>query len=230
MRRFFPLAVAAVCTYLSPPTSSAAVISRDWKTPDDGLLTFDTVNKREWLDLSQSILSSEFPGDDPSPHFTRELRYQYVASQTGPGGLFEGFTVGTAGDVIALAHSASIDTSTLNPTTNGAAAAQLLSLVGPTYEGAADFMAGLGLLDEPLVGDLTLIRPCVIIHSATFQAGVTFGRAHFQVPDPPGVMMYRAIPEPTGIVLIAVGLGCLRSSHWRAGCGRKEEEVSGTFC
>jgi hypothetical protein len=33
------------------------VISRGWKTPRDGLLTYDDVNRREWLDLTESVLS-----------------------------------------------------------------------------------------------------------------------------------------------------------------------------
>lgn len=40
-------------TSLSP--ASAAVMEVDWKTPGDGLLTYDTVNKRKWLDLSQTL-------------------------------------------------------------------------------------------------------------------------------------------------------------------------------
>src|SRR5688500_17581151 len=86
--------------------AEAAVISRDWKTPGDGLLTFDTVNQREWLDLSQTILNSQFPGTN------REARFSYVVSQTSAGGLFQGFAVAKSQDVRNLAASAGIDVST----------------------------------------------------------------------------------------------------------------------
>ena len=36
--------------------SSAEVFERDWKTPGDGLLTYDDVNRQEWLDLTETQL------------------------------------------------------------------------------------------------------------------------------------------------------------------------------
>jgi hypothetical protein len=101
IRSLFVVAVVWGCVTLS--AGRAAVISRDWKTPGDGLLTYDDVNQREWLDLSQTLLTSQFPGA------TQEDRYQYVASQTAPGGLFAGFSVAKSVDVIALAQSAGIN-------------------------------------------------------------------------------------------------------------------------
>jgi hypothetical protein len=84
----------------------AAVLSRDWKMPGDGLLTYDDVNQREWLDLSETLLTDQFPGSDPSPLIAREMRYQFVVSQTASGGLFEGFSVAKSTDVIQFAQSA----------------------------------------------------------------------------------------------------------------------------
>jgi hypothetical protein len=106
MNRFFMVLLLIGFTQFLNSTS-AAVISRDWKTPGDGLLTYDTVNKREWLDLSETILA-EFP----SPMF--EERYQSVLTETLPGGMLEGFKVAERTDVVALAESAGIDTSRLN--------------------------------------------------------------------------------------------------------------------
>jgi len=77
-------------------------MQRDWKNPGDGLLTYDDANQREWLDLSQTLLTSQFPGAD------REAKYLYVVGQTGTGGLFDGFSVARSPDVIALAQSAGI--------------------------------------------------------------------------------------------------------------------------
>ena len=42
------LSLAASLAFL-PAAAHGGVISRDWKTPGDGLLTYDDVNKREWL-------------------------------------------------------------------------------------------------------------------------------------------------------------------------------------
>ena len=42
--------------------AQAAAIERDWKTPGDGLLTYDDVSKRGWLDLTETQLF-KFPGN-----------------------------------------------------------------------------------------------------------------------------------------------------------------------
>ena len=80
------------------------VIERDWKVAGDGLLTFDDVNRREWLDLSESLLE-QFPGT------TLRDRYLRVVLELNQGGMFEGFTVADSDEVIDLAQSAGIDTS-----------------------------------------------------------------------------------------------------------------------
>jgi hypothetical protein len=194
------------------PRSEAAVFERDWKTPGDGLLTYDDVNRREWLDLSETILSSQFPGEDPSPQVTRENRYQYVVSETGPDGLFEGFSVGTAADVIALAESAGIDISTLNEDINTIPALALGELLTFTLEASTGAKVAIGLLDEPLYDYLgiSLIRPGAEIQIARTQAGLVIGPYHFQYSTSPGVMLYRAaIPEPATVFLISLGAGTL---------------------
>jgi hypothetical protein len=195
---------SAAALLLSRP-STAAVISRDWKSPGDGLLIYDTVNKREWLDLSQTILSDQFPGSDPSPQVTRENRYQYVVSQTNVGGLFEGFTVGNSADVIALAQSAGINTSLLGPA-NTAGATVLGGLLGFTYESSSASKIAIGLLDEPLNTQFgSPIRPGAQIDTTAVQAGMVIGAFHFQLPTPPGVMLYRNVPEPNGMALGVMG-------------------------
>jgi hypothetical protein len=62
----------ALVVLLWARVSGAAVIQHDWKTPGDGLLTYDDVNQREWLDLSQTLQSSQFPVAN------QEAKYQYV--------------------------------------------------------------------------------------------------------------------------------------------------------
>jgi hypothetical protein len=176
-------------------TADAAVISRDWKTPGDGLLTYDTVNRREWLDLSQTVLNSQFPGTD------REAKYEYVVGQTGPGGLFEGLTVAKVEDATALAQSAGVDTSTLSYDVNAnttTALIQLLSVTAlfPTRNSA-------GLLDE-LNSSMTARKRAVFFIDARSQAGLAFGSEIdlLQFP-PPGVFLFRQVPEPRRIILAA---------------------------
>jgi hypothetical protein len=198
----FIVASAFVAALVSVSSGNAAVFERDWKTAGDGLLTYDDVNHRVWLDLSQTILSSQFPGEVPSQQATRENRYQYVVSQTGPGGMFEGFTVAKRGDVIALAESAGIDTSTLDENVNADSAAVLTGFLGITVlEGTAKI--SIGILDEPLVvNSQGSIRPSASIFNTPSQAGLAIGPYHFQHTAPPGVMLYRAaIPEPATLLL-----------------------------
>ena len=55
---------------LSPNTGHATFISRDWKTQDDNLLTYDDISGLEWLDISVTALLgyggtlAEMAGDD----------------------------------------------------------------------------------------------------------------------------------------------------------------------
>lgn len=200
------LAVSLLAIALLCDAAIGGVISRDWKSPGDGLLTYDDVNRREWLDLSQTILSSQFPGLVSSPHFTRENRYQYVTSQTGAGGLFAGFLAANRADVELLALSAGINTALLGPA-NLVPAETLAQHIGITYEANNGFRVSVGLLDEPLQNQSgTLIRPGVELYVAASQAGIAVSPGHFQYPASPGVMLYRAVPEPSTIALAACAL------------------------
>jgi hypothetical protein len=204
MNRVF-CALLALLSLCAANHCSAAVFERDWKSPGDGLLTYDDVNRREWLDVSQTILSSQFPGEDPSPWLTRENRYQYVVGQTLPRGLFEGFKVAKSPDVIGLAQSAGIDTSTLSVATNGAAALSLGQLLGFTFVGTSSSIA-IGLLDEPPNDRFgATIRPGAFIASASNLAGLAIDQSHFQYPTPPGVMLYSVVPEPSSASLLMFG-------------------------
>ena len=76
---------------------SAAVFERDWKTPGDGLLTYDDVNQREWLDLTETQLF-RFPGG------SLEEQHQAVLAELGPNGQFTGFVASTRDNVFGLAN------------------------------------------------------------------------------------------------------------------------------
>ncbi|MCC6491620.1 MAG: hypothetical protein IT424_01215 [Pirellulales bacterium] len=186
-----------------PAPAHAAVMSRDWKTPGDGLLTYDDVNKREWLDLSHTALSSQFPGADASPYVTRENRYHFVVGETYPEGLFAGFTVAKSADVVALAGSAGIDVS-VTGTLNETAALALANLLSFTVESDGEGVLAIGLLDEPPSdrNPFPLIRPAAEI--GRFGLGISEG--HFQYPTPPGVMLYRNVPEPSVFTLMLLAL------------------------
>lgn len=91
--------ISATCLLMSTQIH-AAVIERDWKTPGDGLLTYDDVNKREWLDLTESrLLRFAMPGDSLVDV------YQAVVAETLPGGEYAGFSLAKNEDVLLLAES-----------------------------------------------------------------------------------------------------------------------------
>ncbi len=80
MRLFCAVAVLAT-SFTSADASYLS--SQDWNTAGDGLLTLDSNTGSLWLDLS----------------VTRGLSYNYVISQLGTGGDFEGFRVATTTEV-----------------------------------------------------------------------------------------------------------------------------------
>ena len=100
----------------------------------DGLLTFDDVNQREWLDLTESILVN-FPDG--------------AVNELEPGGVFEDFTWATAEDVRSLAESGGIDTTTLDFSTNQSNGLLLLHLLGVTR----DFLEGFQMAQVDPQGD-----------------------------------------------------------------------------
>lgn len=186
----------------------AGVIERDWKVAGDGLLTFDDVNQREWLDLSETLLE-QLPGT------TLEDKYQSVVAETNAGGLFEGFTVPKSDDAFALAESSGIDISTFDYETNQIATRALMNLLGPTLVHTPDIMLSFGFLEAfstfpPNRG----MREAVIIFldkPTPFNAGTArflIGGDDSMSTSTLGVMLYRvAIPEPTSLILLAIAAG-----------------------
>jgi hypothetical protein len=189
------------------------VFSRDWKALGDGLLTYDDVNRREWLDLSQTILSSQFPGMD------REERYQYIAVQTSSGGLFEGFTVAKSQDVVLLVQSAGIDTSTLNYAINAGPTATLGQFLGYTAEATVTpTKYAVGWLDE--LGGPDVERMKARIGNARLdRAGLVISHID-DTPSPPGVLLFRqAVPEPSTFWLATLcAIAVKGGSQWNDRC------------
>jgi len=194
-------------------SAQGGVIERDWKIAGDGLLTYDDVNQREWLDLSETILD-QFPGA------TLEDRYQSVVAETNAGGMFEGFAAAEANDVFALAESAGIDTSSFDYETNQAATRSLMNLLGPTLVFSPDIMLSFGYLEAfstlpPNRG----MREAVIIFLDT-PTPFNSGTARFLIGGDDsmslstlGVMLYRnAVPEPASWMLLAIGAAAVAST------------------
>jgi hypothetical protein len=187
---------------LWPLPGSGAVISRDWKFPGDGLLTYDDVNQREWLDLSQTLLSVQFPGN------TRDERYQYVVGQLGPNGLFAGFDVAKSQDVVKLAQSAGIDTSTFDSNLNALPTLALGDLLSFTAVFAATGSKfSVGLIDEFETPPDSGQFGSKIGVSVTSQAGLRITSSDdLLVSPPPGVMLFRPVPEPAACKLLVIAL------------------------
>ena len=189
--------------------ANAAVLSRDWKTPGDGLLTYDDVNQREWLDLTASRLSM-FPGP------TKEDRYLSALAALGPGGLFEGFQVARGDDLVAFAQSAGIDTTSRDDFVfNEPPTRALIDLVGASFSNqSSGFLDAIGKLDE--VGHVSsftfrfngelFIAPQ---SSEDGDAGlVVFPNAasDLSTPQNTGIWLFRGVPEPNPATMLVIGL------------------------
>ena len=91
------LAIVLLCAGVLAAPVRAEVFERDLVPGSgDGLLTFDDVSQREWLDVTETF-TREFPGG-----------FGGVTGELGAGGRFEGFTLADREDVIELALSAGL--------------------------------------------------------------------------------------------------------------------------
>jgi len=210
LRKLLVLALCALSQASITLTATAAVVERDWITPGDGLLTFDDVNNREWLDLSQT-LRANFP-----PNF----RIEDVAAELEPGRLFEGFTWANVEDVTAFAQSAGIDTESTDFEVNGGPAGRLLDLISPTIGPlpATNNSASVGLLDDMLLSPSGNSSQAIAFFS--FLPSRPFAGLHFSHtagddgrPATSALMMYRNVPEPNSIALSALFIVGISKSH-----------------
>jgi hypothetical protein len=203
MNRFL-FAACVLFLATSPNITHAAVFERDWQTPGDGLLTFDDMNRREWLDLSETILE-QFPGTD------LEARYQSVVGELVAGGIFDGFSIAKSEDVIALAQSAGIDTGTDDFSINQDATMNLIGLLTPTVALPQGYVLSIGFLDElPAVPFPPGFRRLASIinfdppnMANTGDAGIFLAVDSDGItPSTTGVMLFRSVvPEPPTDVL-----------------------------
>jgi len=113
--------LASVVTTIGFSTSvNASIVSTDWQTAGDNLITHDTVSGLDWLDLTE----------------TNNLSYNAVVSELGSGGDYEGFRVATSAEVVALWANFGIDLTAGAPTAN-------LSYLDPSIQVAASVLGNI---------------------------------------------------------------------------------------
>ena len=123
--------LAALACLISFDFSQADVVSTDWKTAGDGLLTRDLDNDLEWLDFSETMI----PGTGGNAGSNRT--FNDVSSQFGVGGEFEGFRHATEAEIIAFWTSAGIPDINVGGTAdNFVPLTNLIDLMGLTSTGS----------------------------------------------------------------------------------------------
>ena len=196
---FFALSVALASTTTS--TTTAAVIERDWLAPGDGLLTYDTVNQREWLDFNYLIEAY------PTSSRSIEQRLELMLPDFEVGEALDGFKVANSNDVTALATSAGIDVATNSLSTNGSAVLELLDLIGITKSSPLNGRSSKAVLSEVVATSESSYR--VIGEFRYFpeydMAGVSLytlegSNVDSEAPST-SVFLYRNVPEPSSCLL-----------------------------
>lgn len=206
MNHFF-IALAGLSIVVHTPAGQAAVVSRDWKANGDGLLTYDAVNRREWLDLTETRLIN-YAGR------LIEERFQSFLVELQPGGQFDGFSLAEFDDLTALATSAGINTQSLDDyLTNEMPTRALMHLVGVSLVGDfGDREQSYGVVEGqvpsgPVIRQAIGLLTADSISGPNGQAGVVLtSPGDRAVPANTGVWLYRLVPEPSGACLFGLGI------------------------
>lgn len=205
MKRIVCIAVGPlILVHIAAACIDAAVFERDWKTPGDGLLTYDDVNQREWLDLSVSSLA-QFPAP----------KLENALAEISANGLFAGFTFAKRNDVLAFAVSAGIDPTTDSFARNASPVRSLIELLSPTPPFTGTILHSIGLVDEIPAPPFPPFN-----ESADFRfnpGSGPQGRADLSVIPgndllalgTAGLMLYRVVPEPSSLVLAFLAITSL---------------------
>jgi hypothetical protein len=179
-------------------SSSAALISLDLDVPGDGLLTRDTVERLEWLDLSQST------------------GYSYSQIEAGAGGFTaRGFRHGNQAEVINLMAQFGFPPLPSNPAYLDAA--QFISLISCTSTCAVDGRGSNGIADpvtlnpdSKIIFNLFVFLDPIPPHASITQFVVTPEHSGSTI----GHYLVRTVPEPRLFaltVLLLLALALLRS-------------------
>jgi hypothetical protein len=121
--------IISACLVIISVNVSAALISVDWKTPGDNLITRDTNSGLEWLDLTVTVERS-----------ANDIRSQILA-----GGEFEGWRFANAGNVETFFNA--FGGFNVDPTTGASA-----------YDGWSTINNGLFDMVAPMWGDLRCLQ------------------------------------------------------------------------
>jgi len=173
--------------------AEAAVLEVDLLAPGDKLLTRDLVNRRDWLDLSQ----------------TQGLSYNSAVALTNAGQPFEGFVPATRAEVETLALSAGIDISTEDYATNEATAAALGDLLSITYASGSDTSASGWLSTTVFAPPPQRDNAGIYTYPSLSRAGAAFNATTDSALAFVGTFLHRAspnVPEPSTFALAALGL------------------------
>lgn len=129
IRKYFA-ATVLVTVFSVPMIANAALVEVDWQITGDYLITRDTISGLDWLDLTE----------------TNNMSRNYVLTQLGSGGQFDGWRYASSAETVALWANFGVDLSTtpLGPTSG----------LDPSIVIAAETLGG--ILDEPSLPYWTL--------------------------------------------------------------------------
>ena len=92
IKQLFICCLFIYCLCILHTNAGAVLIERDWQTPGDALLTYDTDTGLEWLDVPA----------------TSDMSYNQVAALMTPGATYESFSFASEQQVLDFFHSAKL--------------------------------------------------------------------------------------------------------------------------
>jgi hypothetical protein len=188
--------LVAIAMALAAGVSNANIISVDWQSSGDGLLTRDTTSNLEWLDLTQ----------------TYNQTVASILPLTSAGQAYEGFRLALASEVHALMAAAGLPvssaTGTISSNASDLAAADALTLLlgetvgqyfGSSYYGSRGHLDDGGI--DRVVGYYT-INDTSLFNDYFSGAPTWPGAGVWLVRD----SQTNAVPEPAALCLLGIGL------------------------